>query len=139
MSTHLFATEKLSPEDYHALVIYEGTRILQTIAWEEIHRKNRQPGEFILFCIEGESSWGNLVSAVDEKEEWRKVQSQKINPILYGVATEAFFQNFENILPEKAEEILNLAVDDGYVKALVCTKGAVEIMQIKPNNFGRLV
>lgn len=139
MPSHLFATENLSPEDYHALVIYEGTRILQTIAWEEIHRNNRQPEEFILFCVEGDSSWGNLVSEVDEKEEWRKVQSQKINPILYGVATEAFFKAFETLDPQKADMIVTLPITQGYVKALVCTKALVEIMEIKPNNFGRLV
>ena len=133
------ATQSLSEEDYHELVVYEATRILQTLAWEEVHRNNRKPAEFILFCIEGDSSWSSLLEQVNQRSDWQKVQSQKINPIFYGVATEAFFEEFKNLLPNKAEEILNTAITSGFVKALVCTKSAVEIMQVKPNNFGSLM
>ena len=76
-ANHALSTDELDPEDFHALVVYEATRILQTLAWEEIHRNNRQSEEFIVFCLEGDSSWGRLIEDVEERSDWKKVQSQK--------------------------------------------------------------
>lgn len=136
MSIHIYATETLSSQDYHALIVFEGTRILQTIAWDEIHRNNRHPREFIVICFEGDPTLSEVILVTEERAEWRKVHSQKTNPIVYGIVPIDSFQNFLNLLPVKADGILNFVVDEGYVKALVCTKGAIEVMQIRPNNFG---
>ncbi len=138
-TNHTLATDELDPEDFHALVVYEAARILQTLAWEEVHRNNRQPEEFIVFCLEGNSSWRRLIEGVEERSDWKKVQSPKSSPVFYGVATETFFANFEKMLPETTEVILNTPLSPGFVKALVCTRTRVEIMQVKPSNFGHLL
>ena len=138
-ANHALSTDELDPEDFHALVVYEATRILQTLAWEEIHRNNRQSEEFIVFCLEGDSSWGRLIEDVEERSDWKKVQSQKSSPVFYGIVTEVFFENFEKMVPETTEVILNTPLSPGFVKALVCTRTRIEILEVKPNNFGHLL
>lgn len=137
MTADTLALDDPDPIDHHALVIYTGTKVLQTIAWEEIHRNHRQPGEFIICCVESNSILSPLVSSVSTVEEWWRAPSQKSNPILYGIVSSTYFGSLEELLPEEGKRIFQLPVTEGCVKAIVCTRAAIEILQVTPNNFGR--
>lgn len=129
-------SELQNSKQYHALVLFACTRVLQTLAWEEIHQNNREPDEFVLFCIDEDSEWFTLLANQSYTEQ--RVSAPQGNRILYGVATETFFERFADTAPKEHDRFLRQPLRPGFVSCLVCTNEEIEIIEIKPNNFGRL-
>lgn len=131
----LFSEHQYSKE-YHTIVVFQGTRVLQTLAWEVIHRYSRGPEEFALFCIEKKSDMANLLDEESLGYEEQKVPTPGSNPILFGVADNKFIERFAEAAPKEYDRFLRHHTRPGFVICIICTSDAVEILDVKPNNFG---
>lgn len=107
---------------------------LQHLAWRAINIRGLNNTEFVIVCIQVDSSWRDLVDALmpnTPESHWQEFRDKGMVPVANGSASVGVCE----IVAERCPEIRDVLIEEpseGVVKCIALDEGGCTVYDIKP-------